>query len=140
MSHGYPLVARAPFRPAWMRKVVVIKASPDGRYLILGGSIGTLEAGFSCLVTLKMHLYQAWASHRQLLEISGLVTQDWMFDWHRNYAGTIGPGVVDIVFHPHANRFVVAMKDSRILIGEIKVLQSNNNRVCSLLTINAKLI
>lgn len=63
-----------------------------------------------------------------------------MFDWHHNYAGTIGPGVVDIIFHPHANRFVVAMKDSRILIGEIKVPQTNNNGVCNLLTINLKLI
>ena len=57
MSHGYPLVAGAPFRPARMRKVVVIKASPDGRFLILGSSYGTLEAGFSCPFTLKMRLY-----------------------------------------------------------------------------------
>jgi len=58
-----------------------------------------------------------------------MVTIDWLFDWHYNYASTIGLGVVDIIFHPHANRFVAAMKDSRILIGEIKLPAPNDNRV-----------
>lgn len=55
MSHDYPLVAGPPFRPARMRKIVVIKASPDGRYLVLGSNYGTIEAGFYSLVAFDLH-------------------------------------------------------------------------------------